>query len=76
MIACVHMNMNTLTNFAFNQEYNRLAKLGDRLNEVKSLIDWEAFRPIIGEMYNNRTEKGGRPNIDEVVMIKLLVLQA
>ncbi len=76
MILYVYSIMNTLTNFALNQEYNRLAKLGDRLNEVKSLIDWEAFRPIIGEMYNNRTEKGGRPNIDEVVMIKLLVLQA
>ena len=26
-------------------------------------------------MYDNRSERGGRPNIDEVVMIKLLVLQ-
>jgi IS5 family transposase len=26
-------------------------------------------------MYTNDTERGGRPNADEVVMIKLLVLQ-
>jgi IS5 family transposase len=26
-------------------------------------------------MYDNRSERGGRPNIDEVVMVKLLVLQ-
>ncbi len=26
-------------------------------------------------MYDNKTEKGGRPNIDEVMMIKVLVLQ-
>lgn len=26
-------------------------------------------------MYRNNTERGGRPNIDEVVMIKILVLQ-
>jgi len=26
-------------------------------------------------MYDNKTEKGGRPNIDEIIMIKILVLQ-
>jgi IS5 family transposase len=26
-------------------------------------------------MYNNRTERGGRPNNDEIVMIKMLILQ-
>lgn len=26
-------------------------------------------------MYDNKSERGGRPNIDEVVMVKLLVLQ-
>jgi len=26
-------------------------------------------------MCDNRSEQGGRPNIDEVVMVKLLVLQ-
>jgi len=26
-------------------------------------------------MYENRSERGGRPNIDEVVMVQLLVLQ-
>ena len=26
-------------------------------------------------MYDNRSERGDRPNIDEVVMVKLLVLQ-
>jgi IS5 family transposase len=40
-----------------------------------SLIDWEAFRSIVGGMYDNRSERGGRPNIDEVIMVKLLVLQ-
>jgi len=27
-------------------------------------------------MYDNRSERGGRPNIDEIVMIKMLVLQS
>ena len=26
-------------------------------------------------MYHNKTPRGGRPNIDEVIMVKLLVLQ-
>jgi hypothetical protein len=26
-------------------------------------------------MYDNRSKKGGRPNIDEIMMMKLLVLQ-
>lgn len=67
--------MHTLTDFTLREEYRKVKKLGDRLAEVDSLINWEAFRPIIGDMYKNNTEKGGRPNIDEVVMFKLLVLQ-
>ena len=34
-----------------------------------------SFSPIVGDMYDNRSERGGRPNIDEVVMVKLLVIQ-
>jgi len=67
--------MKSLTDFALNEEYRRVKRLGDRLAEIESLIDWGAFRPIVGELYDNRSERGGRPNIDEVVMVKLLVLQ-
>ncbi len=67
--------MKSLTDFAFNEEYERVKRLGDRLAEIESLIDWEAFRPIVGTLYENKSERGGRPNIDEVVMVKLLVLQ-
>jgi IS5 family transposase len=44
-------------------------QLGYRLVEIKSLMDWEAFRLIVGDMFDNRSERGGRPNIDEVVMV-------
>jgi IS5 family transposase len=67
--------MKSFTDFALNEEYKRVKRLGDRLAEIESLIDWEAFRSIVGDLYDNRTEQGGRPNIDEVIMIKLLVLQ-
>jgi IS5 family transposase len=67
--------METLTDFALNEEYRKLKKLGDKLADMEVLIDWEAFRPIIGSMFDNKSDRGGRPNIDEVIMIKLLVLQ-
>jgi len=76
LMTSAHMpEVNTLTGFALNEEYKHFARLGDKLAEVNSLINWEAFRPIVGVMYNNKSEKGGRPNIDEIMMIKLLVLQ-
>ncbi|GAB6055646.1 hypothetical protein JCM15415_09620 [Methanobacterium movens] len=40
------------------------------------LIDWEAFRPVIRDMHDYQSERGGRPNNDEIVMIKMLVLQS
>lgn len=67
--------MASLTEFSLRAEYKRLEKLGDKLSEIKSLIDWEAFRPIIGDLYDNKSPRGGRPNYDEIVMIKILVLQ-
>ena len=49
--------------------------LGDRLAEAEPLIDWETFKPIVVGLYTNDGPQGGRPNIDPVVMVKLLVLQ-
>jgi len=49
---------------------------GDKLAEAEKRLDWEAFRPIITPIYHNRGPQGGRPNVDPVVMMKLLVLQA
>jgi len=67
--------MKTFVDFALKEAYKRVEQLGDRLAEIESVIDWKAFRPIVSDMYDNRSERGGRPNIDEVVMVKLLVLQ-
>jgi len=63
--------------YGLRQAYEQLAKLGDPLAgvNVNDLLDWERFRPIAEELYNNKTERGGHPNIDCVLMIKILVLQ-
>ena len=67
--------MESFEKHLLQQEYKKLAKLGDRLAKADKLVDWEQFRPIVKNLYTNDTEKGGRPNIDEVIMVKLLVIQ-
>jgi len=68
--------MTTFRTYMLRKAYENVKKNGDRLARVDSLIDWEAFRPIVQGLYDNRSPRGGRPNIDEVVMVKLLVLQS
>lgn len=67
--------MNSFMSFYLKQAYSRLAKLGDPLAEANKQIDWDKFRSIEDGLYDNKTEKGGHPNIDLVLMIKILVLQ-
>lgn len=68
--------MDSLKAFFLREAYKETQKLGDRLATIEPHIDWEAFRPILKGLYDNKTEKGGRPNVDPVVMVKLLVLQS
>src|SRR5512136_2255324 len=46
-----------------------------RLSKVSNLIDWKPIRQILDEMYDNKSEKGGRPNCDVILMFKILILQ-
>ena len=68
--------MNTFKAYMLRKAYQRIQKLGDKLAKIEPLIDWEAFRPIITGLYHNQGPQGGRPNIDPVVMMKMLVLQS
>ncbi len=61
--------------YGLHLAYDRFAKLGDPLAQAIKLLDWEGFRPIEEELYDNKTEKGGHPNIDFVLMVKVLTLQ-
>ena len=67
--------MTTFRTYILRKAYENVKKNGDKLAQAETLIDWEAFRPIITPMYRNKSPKGGRPNVDPVVMVKLLVLQ-
>ena len=68
--------MDSFRSYLLRDLYRDIEKLGDRLAEVEPLIDWERFRPIIQCLYDNQGPQGGRPNIDTVLMVKMLVLQA
>jgi IS5 family transposase len=46
-----------------------------RLSKISNIIDWTSIRPILDEMYDNKSEKGGRPNCDVILMFKILILQ-
>jgi IS5 family transposase len=67
--------MRTLIDFAILKEYERVKKRGDKLVEIGSMIEWEPFRAILDPIFKNKGENGGRPNIDVVIMLKLLVIQ-
>jgi len=46
-----------------------------RLLQISDLIDWVPIRHDLDQMYDNKSEKGGRPNCDVVLMFKILILQ-
>lgn len=46
-----------------------------RLSQISDLIDWAPIRQILDEMYDNKSEKGGRPDCDVILMFKILLLQ-
>jgi len=68
--------MDSFRSYLQRDLYKAVEKLGDRLAEVEPLIDWETFKPIVAGLYTNDGPQGGRPNVDPVVMVKMLVLQA
>jgi IS5 family transposase len=68
--------METLLDFALEERYKRVSDLGDKVAEFDQLIKWDLFRPILQDLYTNATGQGGRPNFNEILMVKLLVLQS
>lgn len=67
--------MRTLIDFAVLHEYEKVRARGDKLSEFAALIRWDAFPPLVECLFKNKSERGGRPNIDIIIMIKLLILQ-
>ncbi len=67
--------MRNLTDFAIRHEYERIKQLGDRFVEIENGISWNDFRPKRDILFRNNTERGGRPNINVIVMFRCLFIQ-
>ena len=66
--------MDGFGDYFLKEEYSKIAGLGNKLGEIRNIIDWEQFRPIISDMYHDTKESGGRPHTDEILMIKMHIL--
>ena len=36
-----------LVNYGLRERYEQLKKRGDRLDDIKKIIDWESLRPLL-----------------------------
>ena len=66
--------MNSFAAWAFREIYNE-QRSENRLLQIIDFIDWAPIRNQLEEMYHNKSEKGGRPNFDVLVMFRILILQ-
>ena len=55
--------------------YREIEALGDPLTGISERIDFQRIRPILSDLYENNTDRGGRPNYDPILMVKILLLQ-
>ena len=67
--------MSDLLDHAINEKYS-IMKINEPLIFVKNAIDWDAFTPLLNDLYHNDTDNGGRPNIPVKTMVKVLFLQS
>lgn len=63
--------MNDLIDFALKEKYSKVKKLRSRLEEMKDLIEWDAFAQYLPEKMGR-----GRIGYDSVLKLKILFLQA
>lgn len=63
--------------FGLTDHLKRLSAIGDPLEELGRVVDFEGFRPILeGALGYSSSAKGGRPPYDPVAMFKVLILAA
>ena len=62
-------------NYGVSEKYKEYARYGDSLHEMGEKTDWDSLRPIFLDLYVNDTVNGGGPNIDPIIMVKVLFIQ-
>ena len=66
--------MDSFKSYLFREEYKKIRKLGDRLAKIEPLIDWDAFRPIVQCLYDNRSPRGGRPPRNPLGLLRAFIV--
>ena len=66
----------TFQEYIFREAYVKVRGLGDRLALMKEQIDWKPFVPLVKSVFNNDSSQGGRPNTDERVVVRCMLLQS
>ena len=62
--------------FGADTQLERLSKLGDPLEKINAVINWEMFRAALESRTRKEDySKGGRPPYDAVYMFKVVMLQ-
>lgn len=62
--------------FGENKVFEKLTQIGDPLEKLIGLIDWELFRPVLNQLLVKSAKgPGGRPHYDYLLMFKILILQ-
>ncbi|MDD1704538.1 MAG: hypothetical protein LUP97_04825, partial [Methanoregula sp.] len=46
-------SIENLVDFALEKRYESIKRLGDRLDGFSTLINWERFRTVVGDLYQN-----------------------
>ena len=63
--------------FDLSERYRKLSELGDPLEAIHAVVDWERFRPILRKVRKrDRQSNAGRKPFDVVPMFRVLVLQS
>lgn len=63
--------------FDLSQRYQKLSELGDPLEAIQAMVNWERFRPTLNQVSEKeRKSNAGRKPFDPVLMFKVIVLQS
>ena len=65
--------MNSFATWMLRRLYAKQEK--SRLSQISDRIDWSPIPFTLAEMYDNKNERGGRPNCDVIPIFKILILQ-
>ncbi len=61
--------------FCLQDQYQKLSELGDPLEVINRVVEWEVFRPVLKKaLRKSRKNHAGRKPFDAVLMFKVLVV--